>query len=66
MIVGHSNREQSVCCIECWRQLAQAGEHPLRILDSEDPNDPKNNFWIVDNCQLRGVEVKSLSSRDLD
>jgi hypothetical protein len=66
MIVGYSNSEQSVFCVECWRQLASAGEHPLRILDSEDPDDPKNNFWVVDNCQLCGVEVQSLSSRELD
>jgi hypothetical protein len=66
MIVGYVDGEGSVFCAECWRQLAQAGQHPTSILYSEDPVDPTNNFWVVDNCKLCGVEVKHLSVGMLD
>lgn len=66
MVVGYNDGDGSVFCAECWRQVAQSGQHPSSILDSEDPADPTNNFWIVDNCRLCGIEVKHLSARLLD
>lgn len=66
MIVGYRDADESVFCTACWGELAQAGKHPTRILDTQNPDDPTDNFWIVDNCKLCGVEMKYLSVGVLD
>jgi hypothetical protein len=66
MVVGYSDGDDSVFCAECWLHIAQAGVHPTSVLDSVNPNDPTDNFWIVDNCKLCGSEVKYKSVGVLD
>jgi hypothetical protein len=44
--------------VDCWPKQRQEGNSPDRTLDTEDPEDPGNNFWIVDNCETCGHEVK--------
>ena len=66
MIVGYSDGDESVFCAECWLHIAQAGVHPTSVLDSVNPDDPTDNFWLVDNCKLCGSEVKYMSIGKLD
>jgi len=62
MIVGYIDHEGQVYCVECWRSRAKAGAHLREVLDSEDPNDPGANFWVVDDCSACGYPVKHLSA----
>jgi hypothetical protein len=65
MIVGYIDTEGQVYCVECWRSRAKAGAHPREVLDSDDPNDPGTNFWVVDDCSACGYRVKHLSATTL-
>lgn len=58
MIVGYINHEEQIFCTNCWPSQVEAGAHPRQLLDSEDPDDPGANFWVVDPCTASGHEVK--------
>jgi len=68
MLVGYMDSEDGVFCPDCWKVMAQAGKHPDRVLDSVNPNDPapNDNFWVVDNCEGCGHEVKYKDVRLLE
>lgn len=50
MIVGYLDQHEQLLCTACWPLHVEAGSKPCRILDSEEPDDPGDNFWIVDPC----------------
>ncbi len=58
MIVGYIDQEEHVFCADCWRIQATEGGRPSQILDDEEPDDPGDNFWIVDPCSSCGRQVK--------
>ena len=51
MIAGYTTKDGQVFCTECWPAQAAAGARPSRVLQSEDPEDPGSNFWVVDDCK---------------
>jgi hypothetical protein len=58
MIVGYIDQEERIFCTGCWPSEAAAGARPCQLLDSEEPDDPGDNFWIVDPCSACGRHVK--------
>jgi uncharacterized membrane protein len=58
MIVGYLDEKEQVVCTDCWKVRVEAGARPRQLLDSEDPNDPRANFSVVDACSACGREVK--------
>jgi hypothetical protein len=65
MIAGYVDKHDAVFCADCWVKERAAGKSPDRVLDTEDPDDPGNNFWIVDNGESCGREVKYQATRML-
>jgi hypothetical protein len=65
MIAGYADKDDVVFCAECWATRRPSGTRPDRTLDTEDPEDPDNNFWIVDPCETCGREVKYRTIRML-
>jgi hypothetical protein len=65
MIAGYVDRDDLVFCAECWLKRLPAGSGPDHVLDTVDPDDPGSNFWIVDNCESCGREVKYQATRML-
>ena len=57
-IVGYFNGTEQVFCTECWPAQAVRGARPSLVLQSEDPDDPSGDFWVVDACQACGQQVK--------
>ena len=58
MIAGYVDKHEVIFCADCWPKQKQEGNSPDSTLDTEDPADPGDNFWIVDNCETCGQEVK--------
>lgn len=58
MTVGYINRAEQIFCTECWFAQAAAGARPSQVLQSEELDDPCDNFWVVDACQGCGRQVK--------
>jgi hypothetical protein len=65
MIAGYVDKHDAIFCADCWVKKRATGRSPDRVLDTEDPDDPGNNFWIVDNCVSCGREVKYQATRML-
>jgi hypothetical protein len=57
MIVGYLKGTEEVYCAECWPTQAAAGARPSLVLQSEEPDDPGDNFWVVDDCRGCGCRV---------
>ncbi len=66
MIVGYTNKDEHVFCAECWSVEAVAGARPSLVLRSEEPDDPGDNFWVVDDCRSCGQKVKYKSTMTLN
>jgi hypothetical protein len=62
VLVGYSDNEARVFCAKCWPAHAEAGSRPAEVLESTDPLDPANNFWIVCVCVECGGHVKYLNA----
>ncbi len=65
MIVGYMDKSSTVFCSTCWPGQIEAGRHPSQVL-TDDHHDPDDNFWLVDNCDGCGNEVKYMSAQVLD
>jgi len=57
MIVGYFDHNGRAFCFACWSTRAESGPRPATVLDSEDSDEPDNNFWIVDECADCGAKV---------
>ena len=57
MITGYKDEGDNVFCVVCWKTAKAAGG-AASILDSDDPADPGNVFWVVDKCVACGADVK--------
>jgi hypothetical protein len=65
MISGYVDQDELIFCADCWVKKRPEGSSADRVMDTEDPEDPGDNFWIVDNCEGCGKEVKYRSIRML-
>jgi hypothetical protein len=56
-VAGYLAAHEQPFCRTCWLVRASLGTRPSAILLVQDPDDPSNPIWIVDDCSSCGVRV---------
>lgn len=65
MIIGYADAAGSLYCTTCWSKQVEDGSRPDGVL-TDDREEPDDNFWLVDNCEDCGCQLKYMTIRMLD
>lgn len=56
-VSGYFGMDERAFCRACWLARTDRGARPSSLLLLQDPNEPNDPFWIIDDCSSCGVRV---------